>query len=85
MDAAGLDGVTWHTCRHTFASRLVMAGVDLRSVQELGGWRTLVLVSRCAHMSPEHLKAAVERLVTTRGRADTRSPTELGLNLDLGD
>jgi len=36
-EAAWLDGVTWHALRHTFASRLVAAGVDLRTVQELGG------------------------------------------------
>jgi integrase len=35
--------VTWHALRHTFASRLVAAGVDLRAVQELGGWKTLNL------------------------------------------
>src|SRR5215468_6111854 len=40
-EATRLDGVTWHALRHTFASRLVAAGVDLRTVQELGGWRTL--------------------------------------------
>jgi site-specific recombinase XerD len=38
MDASRLDSYTWHGNRHTFASRLVMAGVDLRAVQELGGW-----------------------------------------------
>jgi integrase len=38
-EAARLDGVTWHALKHTFASRLVAAGVDLRTVQELGGWR----------------------------------------------
>jgi site-specific recombinase XerD len=32
-EAARLDGYTFHCNRHTFASRLVMAGVDLRSVQ----------------------------------------------------
>ncbi len=47
-----LDGVTWHALRHTFASRLVAAGVDLRTVQELGGWRTLSMVQRYAHLSP---------------------------------
>src|SRR5690349_13825834 len=43
---ANLLGVTPHTLRHTFASRLVMAGVDLRTVQELGGWQTLAMVER---------------------------------------
>jgi hypothetical protein len=58
-----LDGVTWHALRHTFASRLVAAGVDLRTVQELGGWRTLSMVQRYAHLSPGHLVAAVEKIV----------------------
>jgi len=63
-DASRLDGYTWHGNRHTFASRLVMAGVDLRAVQELGGWRTLSMVQRYGHLAPERLAAAVERLVS---------------------
>jgi len=51
--------------RHSFASRLVMAGVDLRTVQELGGWKTLGMVQRYAHLAPSHLQAAVERLVSS--------------------
>jgi len=64
-DASRLDGYTWHANRHSFASRLVMAGVDPRTVQELGGWKTLGMVQRYAHLAPSHLKAAVERLVPT--------------------
>ena len=63
MDTSRLSGYTWHGNRHTFASRLVMAGVDPRTVQELGGWRTLGMVQRYSHLAPEHLHAAVERLV----------------------
>ncbi len=48
---------------HTWASRLVMAGVDLLTVKELGGWRSLKMVERYAHLSPGYLDAAVERLV----------------------
>ena len=62
-DASRFDGYTWHSNRHSFASRLVMAGVDLRTVQELGGWKTLGMVQRYAHLAPSHLQAAVERLV----------------------
>jgi site-specific recombinase XerD len=61
--AGRLDGYTWHCNRHTFASRLVMAGADLLTVKELGGWRTLAMVQRYAHLAPDHLAAAVERLV----------------------
>jgi len=64
-DASRLDGYTWHSNRHTFASRLVMAGVDPLTVQELGGWKTLGMVQRYAHLAPSHLQAAVERLVST--------------------
>jgi integrase len=63
-DATRLDGYTWHGNRHSFASRLVMAGVDLLTVQKLGGWRTLSMVQRYGHLDPDHLRSAVERLVT---------------------
>jgi integrase len=71
---AKLDDVTPHTLRHTFASRLAMAGVDLRTIQELGGWQKLEMVERYAHLSPGHKAEAIERiarnsptLFTTRG------------------
>jgi thiamine pyrophosphate-dependent acetolactate synthase large subunit-like protein/site-specific recombinase XerC len=81
-DASRLDGFSWHSLRHSFASRLVMAGVDLRSVAELGGWRTLAMVQRYAHLAPAHLSAAVARLEPAGGAglgfglgsADTRRP-----------
>ncbi len=63
QDASRFDGYTWHCNRHTFASRLVMRGVDLYTVQRLGGWRTSKMVQRYAHLAPEHLREAVERLV----------------------
>jgi integrase len=59
---AGLDDVSPHVLRHTFASRLAMAGVDLRTIQELGGWRMLSMVQRYAHLSPSHKAEAVERI-----------------------
>lgn len=61
---AGLQQVSPHTLRHTFASRLVMAGVDLRTIQELGGWETLAMVQRYSHLSPAHKAQAVEQIAT---------------------
>ena len=62
VSRAKLKGVTVHVLRHTFASRLVMTGVDLPTVQKLGGWKTLDMVLRYAHLSPSHLEAAVEKI-----------------------
>jgi integrase len=60
---AGIKDFTWHDCRHTFASRLVMAGVDLRTVADLMGHSNIQMTMRYAHLVPEHTLAAVERLV----------------------
>jgi integrase len=62
VKAAGLERFTRHCLRHTFASRLVMAGVDIRTVQELLGHKTIAMTVRYSHLAPEHNLAAVERL-----------------------
>ncbi len=49
---AGIAKFTWHCLRHTFASRLIMAGVDLRTVQELMGHKTIQMTCRYAHLGP---------------------------------
>lgn len=39
-----------------------MGGVDLYTVQRAGGWKSQAMVQRYAHLSPDHMRAAVERL-----------------------
>ncbi len=51
---AGLVDYTWHGNRHTFASRLVMAGAPLRAVQEILGHKSIQMTCRYAHLAPEH-------------------------------
>lgn len=53
LGEAKIEGYTWHCNRHTFASRLDMAGVDLRTVAELLKHRTLQMVMRYSHLAPE--------------------------------
>jgi integrase len=79
---AQIPDFTWHCLRHTFASRMVMAGVDLRTVQQLMGHKTIQMTCRYAHLAPEHQLAAVERLATKPttataiyGPTDTRTDT----------
>jgi site-specific recombinase XerD len=62
VDRAGIHDYTWHCNRHTFASKLVMAGVDLRTVGELLGHRSAQMTLRYAHLAPEHQASAVDRL-----------------------
>ncbi len=62
LKRAGIGHRRIHDLRHTFASTLVMAGVDLRTVAKLMGHRTIQVTMRYAHLAPDHLRAAVERL-----------------------
>lgn len=51
MMESGLEG-GFHTLRHTWASWHVQAGTPLAVLKELGGWRTLDMVVRYAHLAP---------------------------------
>ena len=75
LEEAKIEGYTWHCNRHTFASRLVMAGVDLRTVAELLRHKTLQMIMRYSHLAPEHQVSAVERLVKVGKRRDTKADT----------
>jgi len=62
IDAAKIEDFTWRDLRRTFASRLVMRGVDLRSVADLMGHKNIQMTMRYAHLAPAHKQDAVARL-----------------------
>ena len=47
---AGLEGVTFHTLRHTSCSRLAQAGVDILAIAEHAGHRSLTMTRRYSHL-----------------------------------
>ncbi len=56
MRNAGIEGFRFHDLRHTWASWLIQAGVPLSALQEMGGWESIEMVKRYAHLSPIHLQ-----------------------------
>ena len=59
---AGIGSLGLHTLRHTFASRLVMAGVELKTVRDPLGHKDTAMTLRYAHLSPQHKRTAMETL-----------------------
>jgi site-specific recombinase XerD len=74
-----LKDVTWHVFRHTYISRLVMAGVDLRTVQELAGHKDIKMTVRYAHLAPAHKLAAVDRLAEYRQEQENAESQKRGV------
>ena len=69
---AKLVAVTPHTLRHTWATWHYAANRDLLKLMQLGGWKSLAMVQRYAHVNPDHLADSIDRLPWGKsGESDT--------------
>ncbi|WP_231865691.1 MULTISPECIES: site-specific integrase [unclassified Eikenella] len=72
LEKAGIEDFRWHDLRHTWASWLVQNGTPLAALKEMGGWESVEMVQRYAHLAPEHLSQHA-RLI------DSSMPPGIGL------
>jgi integrase len=66
LDTAKVQDFHFHDLRHTFATRIVQAGVDLYKVQRLLGHKSPIMTQRYAHHYPESLRDGVDALEAGR-------------------
>jgi integrase len=59
---AGIKSLRLHDLRHTAASWMVEAGIDLVTVSKILGHSTIQMTMRYAHPTPENMRLAVEKL-----------------------
>ena len=59
---AGLLDIHMHDLRHTAASHLIMSGVDIRTLADILGHRTLQMVQRYTHLLHDHKLAAIDKI-----------------------
>jgi site-specific recombinase XerD len=75
LKQAQIEDFHWHDLRHTFASRLVMAGVDLYKVKQLLGHESVEMTQRYAHLAPESVQREVDVLVQVPPKVPSAQPS----------
>jgi integrase len=72
VERAGLPDFRFHDLRHSCASHLAMRGRPLTEIQQILGHKSFTMTLRYAHLSPTHLRTAIESL-----HGPTPDPAEL--------
>lgn len=67
LKRAGIEDFRFHDLRHTWTSWLVQVGVPISVLQEMGGWESIEMVRRYAHLAPNHLTEHAKQIDTIFG------------------
>ena len=62
LKKAKIEQFRWHDLRYHFVSKLVMVGIDLKTVRELLGYSDIKTILRYMHLAPEHKVSAVQKI-----------------------
>ncbi|QIF95210.1 tyrosine-type recombinase/integrase [Proteus vulgaris] len=84
LKRAGIENFRFHDLRHTWASWLIQSGVPLTALQEMGGWESIEMVRRYAHLAPNHLTEHARKIDDVFNDNDTnttQSKNQVGLKL----
>lgn len=73
LKKAGIEDFRFHDLRHTWASWLIQSGVPLSVLQEMGGWESIEMVRRYAHLAPNHLSEHARKIDAIFGNHDTNT------------
>jgi integrase len=74
--AAGLEGVTFHTMRHSWASWQVQAGTSARVLMDMGGWASMQMPNEYTHLDPGHLAHYADRTLIGAEETVTETVTQ---------
>ena len=67
MRETGISSTDFKILRHTYASHLVMKGVDIRTVQKLLGHHSIKMTEKYSHLAPDHLQSVANYLDFEKG------------------
>lgn len=68
LQRAGIEGVNWHSLRHTYASWGIQGGMTIQELMGLGGWRSYQMALRYSHLAPDHLATAAQKVGIIRAQ-----------------
>ena len=81
LKRAGIENFRWHDLRHTWASWHVMSGTPMEVLMKLGGWKSLDMVMRYAHLSSSYVAQFAENVLNPHSKKQNSYQEKLDKSL----